>query len=104
MQSNLDKRVREISELLRWHGGGVEIDEVTSDGVLRLRFTGMCTSCPVRPMTFAANIRPALFDLEGVTRVEVVGMRLSEEAEARLSVLASVSDCAPPIEESRCRE
>ncbi len=66
--------VAEIDRALRIaHGGGLE--EVRPGLV---RFTGMCTACPTRPLCFEHSIRPLLGD------VDVVGMRISDEAKERL--------------------
>ncbi len=54
-------------------------------GVVRLRYTGMCAGCHLRPLTTASTIRPALLALEGVIRVEIEGSRVSAEAEDRLA-------------------
>jgi Fe-S cluster biogenesis protein NfuA len=77
-------RIEELRPALDAHAGGVELVAV-EDGVVRLRFTGMCTGCPLRPLTTASTIRPALLALEGVQAVEVEGARISSEAEARLA-------------------
>jgi Fe-S cluster biogenesis protein NfuA len=82
-QAVLD-RLDELRPALSAHAGGVELVEVDG-GVVRLRFTGMCTGCPLRPLTTASTIRPALLALEEVTEVEIEGSRISAEAEARLS-------------------
>jgi len=66
--------IEEVDRALRLaHGGGLE--EVAPG---RVRFTGMCTACPTRPMCFEHAIRPLLGN------VEVVGMRWSDEAKAAL--------------------
>ena len=66
--------VAEIDRALRLaHGGGLE--EVRPGLV---RFTGMCTACPMRPLCFEHSVRPLLGD------VQVVGMRWSDEAVERL--------------------
>jgi hypothetical protein len=44
-----------------------------------------CTGCPLRPVTTASTIRPALLELDGVTAVEIEGSRISAEAEARIA-------------------
>jgi len=77
-------RIEELRPALDAHAGGVELVAVEG-GVVRLRFTGMCTGCPLRPVTTASTIRPALLDLRGVTAVEIEGSRISAEAEARLA-------------------
>jgi Fe-S cluster biogenesis protein NfuA len=77
-------RVAEIGRLMDVHAGGIELLDVSEDGVVRVRFTGMCSGCPNRPLTTAWAVRPGLLDLEGVTRVEIEGSRISAEAEERL--------------------
>jgi Fe-S cluster biogenesis protein NfuA len=77
-------RIEELRPALDAHAGGVELVAV-EEGVVRLRFTGMCTGCPLRPVTTASTLRPALLELEGVTAVEIEGSRISAEAEARLA-------------------
>ena len=82
--------VRECLERLRAvldaHAGGIELVEVNGSTV-RLRFTGMCTGCHLRPLTTASTIRPALLELAGVEAVEIEGSRISAEAEARLTAV-----------------
>ena len=79
--------VRECLERLRpilgAHAGGIELVEVNGS-IVRLRFTGMCTGCHLRPLTTASTIRPALLELVGVEAIEIEGSRISAEAEARL--------------------
>jgi Fe-S cluster biogenesis protein NfuA len=85
------ERLGELQPILGAHAGGVELIDVRGSTV-RLRFTGMCTGCQLRPLTTASTIRPALLDLTGVDSVEIEGSRISAEAEARLAAaLASVS-------------
>ena len=84
MRNAVLARIEELRPALDAHAGGVELVAVEA-GVVRLRFTGMCTGCPLRPVTTASTIRPALLDLRGVTAVEIEGSRISAEAEARLA-------------------
>jgi Fe-S cluster biogenesis protein NfuA len=74
-----------LSAVLAYHGGGVVLESVSPEGKVRVSFTGMCSHCSLRPVTLAAILRPALDGLDGVTAVETVGFRISEEAERRLS-------------------
>ena len=80
-------RLDELSAVLGAHAGGVELVEVDG-GIVRLRYTGMCTGCPLRPLTTASTVRPALLALDGVESVEgrIEGSRISrsEEPRARL--------------------
>ena len=79
------ERLEHLRPVLDAHAGGIELVEVNGSTV-RLRFTGMCTGCHLRPLTTASMIRPALLELAGVEAVEIEGSRLSAEAEARLAV------------------
>jgi Fe-S cluster biogenesis protein NfuA len=76
-------RARAVSQLLASHGGGIEIAGDQPGDVVRLRFTGLCTACPLRPVTLAAIIDPAFRDLPGVTAVEAEGVRFSARAQQR---------------------
>jgi Fe-S cluster biogenesis protein NfuA len=80
----ISARVDEISRVMDVHAGGIELVDVTDEGVVRVRFTGMCTGCPNRPLTTAWAVKPGLFDVDGVTGVEIEGSRISTEAEERL--------------------
>ena len=73
-----------LRPVLDAHAGGIELVEVDG-GTVRLRFTGMCSGCHLRPVTTASTIRPALLAVAGVTAVEIEGSRVSAEAEARLA-------------------
>ena len=78
------ERLERLRPVLDAHAGGIELVEVRGSTV-RLRFTGMCTGCHLRPLTTASTIRPALLELAGVEAVEIEGSRISAEAEARLA-------------------
>jgi Fe-S cluster biogenesis protein NfuA len=78
------ERLERLQPILDAHAGGIELVEVRGSAV-RLRFTGMCTGCHLRPLTTASTIRPALLELTGVETVEIEGSRISAEAEARLA-------------------
>jgi Fe-S cluster biogenesis protein NfuA len=78
------ERLERLRPILDAHAGGIELVEVNGSTV-RLRFTGMCMGCHLRPLTTASTIRPALLELAGVEAVEIEGSRISAEAEARLA-------------------
>ena len=77
--------VSSLSSVLHSHAGGLELVDLDDDGDVTVRFTGMCTGCPLRPVTFTGVIKPALLQLEGVESVHAEGGRLSRHAEARLA-------------------
>ena len=80
----LDDRIALINGMLAAHAGGIELLGF-ADGVARIAYTGMCTGCPIKPLTTAATVRPALLDLPDVETVEVAGGRISEQAAARVA-------------------
>ena len=88
--------VARVGTALGAHAGGLQLATVTADGTLRVRFTGMCTGCPYRPLTLAATVRPALGRLEGVRAVEAEGSRISAEAEERVARLLAVRQDVDP--------
>jgi Fe-S cluster biogenesis protein NfuA len=81
---DVDAAVAELNLALRSHGGAVEHSGFSETGRLRLRMLGMCAGCRYRPMTTAATIRPFIRERLGVD-VDVLGARISEEAEERLA-------------------
>lgn len=69
--------VHRIIELIRpavqSDGGDLELVEVTSDGVVKVRFHGACVGCPSSTLTLQSGIERSLRDrVEGVIRVEAV--------------------------------
>lgn len=88
-------RVEELCGVLAAHAGGIELVEV-ADGVARVRYTGMCTGCQLRPLTTVSTVRPALLEVDGVEAVEVEGSRISAEAEARLAAAFGKGALARP--------
>jgi Fe-S cluster biogenesis protein NfuA len=78
------RALADLRPVLDAHAGGVELVEFER-GVVRLRFTGMCTACHLRPLTTVSTLRPALLAVPGVDGVEIEGSRISAEAEARLA-------------------
>ena len=85
----VERRVEEVSRLMWSHAGGIELDRLDEDGRVRVRFTGMCTGCPFRPVTMATTIRPALAEVDGVREVEATGVRVSEHAARRLAEVST---------------
>lgn len=90
-----DRRLAEVSRRLVAHAGGVELVDLTADGRVLLKYTGLCTGCPYRPLTSAVTVRPMLMQVPGITAVEIQGSRISEEAERRLA--DHLSACAPNL-------
>jgi Fe-S cluster biogenesis protein NfuA len=81
----IEARAQIASHLLQAYGGGVEVIPSGNAGGVRVRFTGLCTVCCLRPLTAANIVKPLLGDLDGVTDVEIGGYRISSEAMDRLA-------------------
>ncbi len=105
----LRARVEQVCAVMRSHAGGVELAAVSPEGVVELRFTGMCQGCHFRPLTLHATIVPALMAVPGVTEVRAPGARISDEAEERLRAalgarqLPVVADPIVPTSSPRSR-
>jgi Fe-S cluster biogenesis protein NfuA len=84
VNAGLARCLGELGAVLAAHAGGIELVDLKG-GVARVRYTGMCTGCPLRPVTTASTVRPALLAVEGVEELEVEGSRISAEAESRLA-------------------
>ncbi len=100
VQTQLGRLLMEVeADKLLWgsEAGGLELDAVAPDGTVRVRFTGLCTGCPYRPLTMAGTVRPALLQARGGTAVEATGSRISAEAEARLAALLDPRTGPAPI-------
>lgn len=76
--------VADVSTRMRSHAGGVEVVSAADDGRVELRFTGMCCGCPYKVLTWEATVEPALRAVPGVMHVDAPGVRVSDEARARL--------------------
>jgi Fe-S cluster biogenesis protein NfuA len=80
----VQRQVRRLGSVLDAHAGGLQLVGVEDGGSVTVRFTGMCCGCPLRPVSMAGLVRPALLSVEGVTAVSAEGGRISAEAESRL--------------------
>ncbi len=62
----MKERVQEVLELVRpalqADGGDVELVDVPDDGIVSVRLTGACGSCPMSTMTLKMGIEKTLRD------------------------------------------
>lgn len=74
MTMNLTDQVEEalntIRPFLEADGGNVSIEDITEEGVLKLRLLGSCGSCPMSIMTMKAGIEQAI--LRAVPQIKSV--------------------------------
>jgi Fe-S cluster biogenesis protein NfuA len=80
VEDKLDAYVR---PMLQTHGGDMTLLAV-QDGAVDLRFEGACIGCPLRPITLAVTIAPALRSVTGVQAINVEGVRLPASVEQRM--------------------
>jgi Fe-S cluster biogenesis protein NfuA len=70
----VERTLQRVRPYLQEDGGDVELVRITDDGIVEVRLTGSCVSCPLSVMTVRAGIERALMlDHEEVRRVEQVG-------------------------------
>ena len=69
---------------MRFHGGAIEVVDVSDSGVVDVRFLGMCQGCPIRPLTLHGTIAPRIGRVEGVVEVRARGVRIADETAGRL--------------------
>ncbi|MCK6613467.1 MAG: NifU family protein [Ignavibacteriaceae bacterium] len=74
---NLEERVKKALEIVRPYlnadGGDVELITISPDGIVKVKLTGACSSCPMSQMTLRAGVERALIrEVPGIRRVEAV--------------------------------
>lgn len=93
----LEARVGHVSELLKAHGGGMELVSLSAAGEVVVRFTGMCTGCAYKPVTMASVVRDEILAVPGVTDVRAEGGRMSRHAEERVARYLSNHQWPKPL-------
>ena len=56
----IEAALEDLRPFLNADGGDISLEEVTSDGVARVRLHGACTSCAMSPMTMKAGVEEAI--------------------------------------------
>jgi len=60
MKERVKTALEKIRTSLQADGGDVELVEVTTEGVVKVKLTGTCAGCPMRQMTLQMGIGRAL--------------------------------------------
>ena len=60
MREQVEKALDKIRGALMADGGNVELIDVSEDGIVKVRLTGACSSCPMSQMTLKMGIEQAL--------------------------------------------
>jgi len=63
MKEKIEKALEEIRPALQADGGNVELVDVTEDGIVKVRLTGACGSCPMSTFTLKMGIEQKLKEL-----------------------------------------
>lgn len=56
MKEKVEKVLEQVRPALQADGGDVELVEVTDDGIVKVKLTGACGSCPMSTMTLKMGI------------------------------------------------
>lgn len=62
MREEVEKVLDLVRPALQADGGNVELVDVSEDGVVSVRLTGACGSCPMSTMTLKMGIERALME------------------------------------------
>jgi len=60
VKEKVEAVLNRIRPALQADGGDVELIDVTSDGVVKIRLTGACRGCPLSEMTLKVGIEKTL--------------------------------------------
>jgi len=60
VKERVEKILDQIRPSLQFDGGDVELVEVSEDGIVKVKLTGACGSCPFATMTLKAGIERIL--------------------------------------------
>ncbi|MBN1622168.1 MAG: NifU family protein [Endomicrobiales bacterium] len=73
MRERVEKAIQKIRPHLQADGGDIDLVEVTSDGVVKVRLKGACGSCPMSAMTLQSGVtRIIKQEVPEVKKVEAV--------------------------------
>jgi Fe-S cluster biogenesis protein NfuA len=75
LTEQVEEALNTIRPFLDADGGNVSIEEITAEGVVKLRLLGSCGSCPMSIMTMKAGIEQAIMRaVPQVSAVEAVNL------------------------------
>lgn len=73
MREKVEAALAKVRPMLQADGGDVELVEVTDKGIVKVRLTGRCKSCPMSQMTLKSGVeRIVLKEVPQVKAVENV--------------------------------
>jgi len=60
MREKVEKVLNEIRPALQADGGNIELIEVQDDGIVKVKLTGACGSCPMAQLTLKRGVEARL--------------------------------------------
>lgn len=85
-QSLVRQALDSVRPMILGHGGDAKIIAI-AEGVVRVSFSGACSSCPNAAMTFVGPVRSALMKVPGVIEVQCADVHAGPRALARMARL-----------------
>ena len=72
-KKQVESILEELRPAIQADGGDVHLVDITTEGVVQVRFEGECLRCPTRDMTLRSGIETTLRNrLQNITGVEEV--------------------------------
>ncbi|KXB05406.1 nitrogen fixation protein NifU [candidate division MSBL1 archaeon SCGC-AAA382A13] len=72
-KEKVKKVIDEVRPQLQADGGDVELEDVTEDGIVKVKLVGACAGCPMSTITLAQSIEKTLKEkIPEVEKVEAV--------------------------------
>ena len=62
MKAKVEEVLNKVRPSLQADGGNVALVDVTSDGIVKVKLTGHCGSCPMALMTLEMGIKKTLME------------------------------------------
>ena len=73
MEKEILKALDSMRPFLQADNGDIELVEVTTDGIVKVKLQGECEKCPLSIMTLRAGIERSLMNkVPGIRRIEAV--------------------------------
>ena len=73
LKEKVEKALENIRPALKADGGGVELVDVTEEGIIKLKLTGACGHCPMSTYTLKMgieqNLKKEIPEIKGVEQV-----------------------------------
>lgn len=60
MKEEIEKAIEDIRPYLQADGGDVELVDVSSNGVVKVKLTGACGGCPMSQITLTQGVERAI--------------------------------------------